>query len=164
MSVNAAARPACVRSGLNWNLPLHCPCPGFAPKCSFTITGPPPPPFISLILSTVSRETPIPGGRGIGVARMTGSTPPCTPHFGGGGGPRRIARLRARIALETCHRSRSQSCPRHRTPRVTGVSDARPQRAYSETTCTKRYLAENVRLGPRGPEREFRQVGRHRAA
>jgi hypothetical protein len=38
---------------------------------------------------------------------------------------------------------------------VTGVSDARPQRAYSETTCTKRYLAENVRLGPRGPEREI---------
>jgi hypothetical protein len=66
------------------------------------------------------RETPIPGGRGIGVARMTGSTPPRTPPLGGRGGPRRIARLRARILFHTCHHDRPQSCPHHRTPRVTG--------------------------------------------
>ena len=69
---------------------------------------------------------------------MAGCTSRRTSRLGGGAWPSRIARLRDRIAPQSCQPGGAQSCPRRRTPQRT------PQPAHARRT---------PRPGPRGPAR-----------
>jgi hypothetical protein len=159
--------PSCVVSGLNLD-PRPLP-PDLVPNGddrSRTPAMPRRPPPSSL----PARQPPDPfhsSGRVGGVGRMAGCTSRRTSRLGGGAWLSVVARMRDRIAPQSCQPGGAQSCPRRRTPQRTPqaappqarparwsawTSASSPRRPPRWSTWTRKHLAEEVRVSPRGPE------------
>ena len=81
-------------------------------------------PTASQELSSLPTNCPTPLPRSLGEWGRAVGGPHVAPlpALSGGAKPSRHARLRHRIASQSCHPGGAQPCPRRRTPRLTGVN------------------------------------------